>query len=65
MLATDASAEHMHVGMGIAGTWLQLVRLDDTDRKEEGYWYLMAFSMVLTSYHVSESSKEARKPQDL
>jgi len=66
MLATDDSVEHMRVGMGIAGTWQQLIRLDDTDRKEEGYWYLVAFSMVLTSYHISESSKvkEARKPQD-
>ncbi|KAK7037815.1 hypothetical protein VNI00_010776 [Paramarasmius palmivorus] len=65
----ESVAEHLRVGMGLGGTWVQLVRNEGTcdkrkNKQAEGkkfwymdpaakFWYMESLLVTLTSYHIS------------
>ncbi|KAJ7127672.1 hypothetical protein C8R44DRAFT_778658 [Mycena epipterygia] len=61
LLVEPATAEHLRVGMGLGGIWVQLARLPvaqthgDTDPASEGFWYLDKLMRVLPSYWISRT----------
>ncbi|EEB88740.1 hypothetical protein MPER_13250 [Moniliophthora perniciosa FA553] len=54
ILLQPSGVEHLREGMGLGGTWVQLVRNGETKKKknEDGnFWYMDNLTITLTSYH--------------
>ncbi|KAJ7034275.1 hypothetical protein C8F04DRAFT_1260037 [Mycena alexandri] len=54
MMVEPKAAEHLRVGMGIAGVWVQLTRLSDEgdSQPSEDLWFLEKLTSVLPSYWI-------------
>ena len=55
ILVQASVVEYLIVGMGIGGTWVELVRTASSDVGQR-LWYCEVVNRVLTSYHVAEES---------